>query len=222
MAKLNIKDLEGNDVGTIDVADEVFAAKVNEHLLWEVVRWQRAKARAGTAKTKERSEVHGTHAKMYKQKGTGNARHGARRVNVFRGGGQVHGPRPRSYEFSVNKKARAGALRSALSLRAAEGNLTVVRDFAVPDAKTRNLVAALTKLDAQHALLVDEAGNVSLRRSANNLQRALHLPPEGLNVYDILRHPKLLISEAALRRVEARLTLQPSAESRKAQEGAAQ
>ena len=124
---------------------------------------------------------------------------------MFRGGGQVHGPRPRSYEFSVNKKARAGALRSALSLRATEGNLTVIRDFAVPDSKTRNLVAALTKLDANKALLVDDAGNESLRRSSNNLQTAQHLATEGLNVYDILRYPKLLISETALRQVEARL-----------------
>ena len=205
MAKLKVLDLEGNGVGEIDVADEVFAAEVKEHLLWEVVRWQRAKARAGTAKTKERSEVHGTHAKMFKQKGTGNARHGSRRVNVFRGGGQVHGPRPRSYEFSVNKKARAGALRSALSLRASEGNLVVIRDFTVADAKTRNLAAALAKLDAGKALLVDSADNMSLKRSSNNLPTAQHLAPEGLNVYDILRYPKLLISEASLRSVESRL-----------------
>lgn len=207
MAKLKVLDLEGNGVGEIDVADEVFAAEVKEHLLWEVVRWQRAKARAGTAKTKERSEVHGTHAKMFKQKGTGNARHGSRRVNVFRGGGQVHGPRPRSYEFSVNKKARAGALRSALSLRASEGNIMVIRDFAVPEAKTRNLVAALVRLDAGKALLVDSGDNVSLKRSSNNLQTAQHLVPEGLNVYDILRYPKLLISETSLRSIESRLRL---------------
>lgn len=205
MAKLKVLDLEGNGVGEIDVADEVFAAEVKEHLLWEVVRWQRAKARAGTAKTKERSEVHGTHAKMFKQKGTGNARHGSRRVNVFRGGGQVHGPRPRSYEFSVNKKARAGALRSALSLRASEGNIVVISDFAVADAKTRNLVAALARLDANKALLVDSATNISLKRSSSNLQTAQHLAPEGLNVYDILRYPKLLISESSLRTIESRL-----------------
>jgi large subunit ribosomal protein L4 len=212
MAKLNVKDLEGNDVGSIDVADEVFAAEVKQHLLWEVVRWQRAKARSGTAKTKERSEVHGTHAKMFKQKGTGNARHGSSRVNVFRGGGQVHGPRPRSYEFSVNKKARAGAMRSALTLRASEGNLTVIRDFAVPDGKTRNLAAALGKLDARRALLVDSATNESLRRSSNNLPDAQHMAPEGLNVYDILRYPKLLISETALRQIEARLLGTPAEE----------
>lgn len=205
MAQLNVKDLDGNDVAQIDVADDVFAAEVKEHLLWEVVRWQRAKARAGTAKTKERSEVHGTHAKMFRQKGTGRARHGSARVNIFRGGGQVHGPRPRSYEFGMNKKARAGALRSALSLRVSQGNLTVIKDFSVPDAKTRNLVAALTKLDAHEALLVDEADNVSLRRSSNNLPKVQHIAPEGLNVYDILRHPKLLVSESALRAIEARL-----------------
>lgn len=205
MAKLNVKDLEGNDVGSIDVADEVFAAEVKEHLLWEVVRWQRAKARSGNAKTKERSEVHGTHAKMFRQKGTGNARHGSRRVNVFRGGGQVHGPRPRSYEFSMNKKARAGALRSALSLRASQGNLTVLEDFAIADGKTRNLVSALTKLDAHGALVVDVADNESLKRSSNNLPKTQHLVPEGVNVYDILRHPKLLISKTALRQLETRL-----------------
>src|SRR5690606_18824188 len=110
-----------------------------------------------------------------------------------------------SYEFGMNKKARSGALRSALSLRASEGNLFVIRDFAVPEAKTRNLVQALTKLDAQHALLCDDGGNVSLRRSSSNLQKALHIAPECLNVYDILRHPKLLISETALRLIESRL-----------------
>ena len=105
MAKLNVIDLEGTPVGEIDVADEVFAAEVKEHLLWEAVRYQRAKRRSGTAKTKERNEINRTSAKMFKQKGTGNARHGNKRVNIFRGGGTVHGPRPRSYAFHVNKKA---------------------------------------------------------------------------------------------------------------------
>ncbi len=205
MAKLNVIDLEGNNVSEIEVSDEVFAAEVKEHLLWEVVRWQRAKKRAGTAKTKERSEVHGTHAKMFRQKGTGRARHGSSRVNVFRGGGQVHGPRPRDYSFSVNKKVRAGALRSVLSLRVSQGNLVVIKDFAVSDAKTKNLAAALTKLNAAKALLVDDKANVSLARSSHNLPTAQHLVPEGVNVYDILRFPKLLISETSLRTLESRL-----------------
>ncbi len=205
MAKLPVKNLEGKKVGSLDVADDVFAAEVKEHLLWEVVRWQRAKKRAGTAKTKERSEVKGTHAKMFRQKGTGNARHGARLVNVFRGGGQVHGPRPRSYEFSVNKKAREGALRSALSLRAKDGGLVVIKDFQVPDAKTKNLALALDKLEAGKALLVDSRENESLKRSSRNLPNADFLDVRGLNVYDILRHPVLLISESSLREVESRL-----------------
>ena len=163
MAKLNVIDLEGQGLGEIEVADEEFATEVKEHLLWEVVRWQRAKRRAGTAKTKERWEINATGAKMYKQKGTGNARHHSRRPNIFRGGGQVFGPRPRSYEFDVNKKVRSSALRSALSLRAAAGNLLVVRDFTVPESKTRNLHRALTKLDAIKSLLVDVETNESLR-----------------------------------------------------------
>jgi large subunit ribosomal protein L4 len=205
MAKLKVTDLEGKVLETIDVADDVFAAEVRENLLWEAVRWQRAKARSGNAKTKERCEVHGTHAKMYKQKGTGNARHGAARVNVFRGGGQVHGPRPRDYTFKMNRKALRGALRAALSLRAAAGNLVVVRDFTVPEAKTKHLASALAKRGTEKALLVDTAENLSLRRSSRNLQQADYLDVRGLNVYDILRHPTLLISEASLREVEARL-----------------
>lgn len=205
MAKLKVIDFNGADQGEIDVADSVFGAEVKEHLLWEVVRYQRAARRAGTAKTKERSEVHGTHAKMYKQKGTGNARHSSRRVNIFRGGGQVHGPRPRNYAFHVNRKVMAGALRSALSLRAKEDALVVVREMAVADGKTKNLVASLSKLEAPKALLVDNGDNVSLKRSSKNLQTVDFLDERGLNVYDILRRPKLFISERSLRAVEQRL-----------------
>jgi len=211
MAKLNVKDLAGKDIGEIEVSDAVFAADVKEHLLWEVVRYQRAAKRGGNAKTKERSEVHGTHAKMYRQKGTGNARHGARLVNVFRGGGQVHGPRPRSYAFHVNKKVMAGALRSALSLRAGAGKIVVIRDFSVEDGKTKNLSSALAKLDTPKALLVDGGSNDSLKRSSRNLKDANFLDVHGLNVYDILRYPCLLISESSLREVEARLSKNSSA-----------
>ncbi|TPV94116.1 MAG: 50S ribosomal protein L4 [Myxococcales bacterium FL481] len=206
MAKLNVIDFDGNAVREIDVTDSVFAAEVKEHLLWEVVRYQRAHRRAGTAKTKERGEITAlSKAKMYRQKGTGNARHGSERANIFRGGGQVHGPRPRSYDFHVNKKAMAGALRSALSLRAREGALVVLSSMEVNDAKTRTLVGALDRLGARGALLVDAGENTSLRRSSRNLPDTDFLDVRGLNVYDILRHPKLLISEASLRNVETRL-----------------
>jgi large subunit ribosomal protein L4 len=206
MAKLKVVNLEGADVGEIDVADAVFGADVKEHLLWEAVRWQRAKRRAGTAKVKERNEITSrTKAKMYKQKGTGGARHGNARANIFVGGGQVHGPRPRSYAFHMNKKALAGALRSALSLRAKENALVVVRDFAVESSKTKNLAKALGKLSAEKALLVDDGGNDSLRLSSRNLPTALFIEPRGLNVYDVLRFPKLLISESSIRELEKRL-----------------
>lgn len=205
MAKLNVTDLAGNSLGEIEVADAVFAAPVKEHLLWEVVRYQRAARRAGTHCTKTRAEVWITGKKMTKQKGTGGARHGSRRSNIFRGGGAVHGPRPRSYAFSVNKKVMAGALRSVLSLRAQAGDLMVVRELALPEIKTKSLFQALNTLKAPKALVVDSGENKNLRISAQNLRTSSFLDVRGLNVYDIMRFPKLLISESSLRSIEARL-----------------
>jgi large subunit ribosomal protein L4 len=208
MAKLNVIDLSGAAAGELEVADEVFATEVNEHLLWEVVRSQRAAKRAGTAHTKTRAEVAITKAKIYRQKGTGNARHGSRRANVFKGGGVVHGPRKTvNHNIRINRKSVAGALKSALSLRAAAGNLVVIKEFkGASKASTKELNGALGKLEAGKALLVDDASNEWLQLSARNLADADFLADAGLNVYDILNHPKLLISETSLRKVEARLT----------------
>lgn len=213
MAKLNVIDLSGAAAGELEVADEVFATEVNEHLLWEVVRSQRAAKRTNTAHTKTRAEVSYTKAKVYRQKGTGNARHGSRRANIFRGGGVVHGPRNAvNHTIRVNRKAVAGALKSVLSLRVAAGNLVVIKEFkgaqgeGAKKANTKELNAALGVLEAGKALLVDDAGNEWLKLSARNLAEADFLADAGLNVYDILNHPKLLISETSLRKVEARLT----------------
>lgn len=205
MAKLIVKDLTGAQVGEIDVADTVFAAPVKEHLLWEVVRYQRAARRAGTHATKTRAEVSLTGKKMTKQKGTGGARHGSRRTNIFVGGGNVFGPKPRNYAFHVNKKTMAGALRTALTLRAKDGNLVVLRDLQLPEIKTKAFAQTLATLEAPKALVVDSGDNQNLRLSARNLADASFLDVRGLNVYDILRFPKLLISESSLRQVEARL-----------------
>ncbi len=213
MATLPVIDLEGSEVGKIEVSDDVFGAEVREHLLWEAVRAQRARKRAGTAKVKDRGEVHGTRTKMYKQKGTGNARHGSRRVNVFRGGGQVHGPVPRKYDVGVNRKAMAGALRSALSLRAKAGDLLVVKELTGPEIKTKALAGALEKIGAPRALLVDSGDNRWLRLSARNLPRAQFLDVRGANVYDILRFPKLVVSEASLRELSDRLAKTAKKES---------
>ena len=211
MAKLTVTDLTGTKLDEIDVADAVFAAPVKEHLLWEVVRYQRAARRAGTHCTKTRAEIHITGKKMTKQKGTGGARHGSRRSNIFRGGGQVHGPRPRNYAFHVNKKVMAGALRSVLSLRAQAGDLVVIRDFSLPEIKTKALFQALHSLNVPKALLVDSGENTNLRISAQNLAKSSFLDVRGLNVYDIMRFPKLLISETSLRAIETRLNKSPRA-----------
>ncbi|PCC70019.1 LSU ribosomal protein L4P [Nannocystis exedens] len=206
MAKLIVKDLTGAQVGEIDVADAVFAVPVREHLLWEVVRYQRAARRAGTHSTQTRAEVSVTGKKLHKQKGTGGARHGSRRANIFRGGGQVFGPKPRNYAFHVNKKVMASALRTALTVRASKGDLVVIRDLQLEAVKTKTIAQALTALGAPKALVVDAGDNTNLRLSTRNLAAASFLDVRGLNVYDILRFPKLLISETSLRAVEARLS----------------
>jgi large subunit ribosomal protein L4 len=206
MAKLSIKDLSGADVGELDVADDVFAAEVKEHLLWEAVRVQRAARRQGTSHSKTRAEVRMTKDKLYRQKGTGNARHGSRRANVFRGGGIVFGPRTRDFSIGMNKKAMAGALRSAVSLRAQAGNLIVVKELTGDEIKTKALATALDKLQAPKALIVDDGDNRWAKLSARNLATADYLDVGGLNVYDILDHEKLVMSEASVRKLEARLS----------------
>jgi large subunit ribosomal protein L4 len=205
MAKLDVIDLTGKSVGSLDVDDAVFNAEVKEHLLWEVVRMQRARKRRGTHCVKTRSEVNLTKAKVYKQKGTGHARHGSKRSNLYPKGGVVHGPRPHLYILGVNKKTMASALRSAISLRARSGDLVVVKAFAGDAPKTKLLAKALETIKAPRALLVDAQSNAWLERTSKNLAKADFLPVGGLNVYDVLRYPKLLIAEGVLRELETRL-----------------
>jgi large subunit ribosomal protein L4 len=205
MAKLDVIDLTGKTVGTLDVDDAVFGAEVKEHLLWEVVRSQRAAKRRGTHNTKTRSEVYLTKAKVYKQKGTGHARHGSKRSNLYPKGGVVHGPRPHLYILGVNKKVMASALRSAISLRAKAGDLVVVKAFTAELPKTKLLAKALEAIKTPRALLVDAQDNAWLQRTSKNLAKAAFLSVGGLNVYDVLRYPKLLIAEGVLRDLEARL-----------------
>jgi large subunit ribosomal protein L4 len=215
MATIDIKNLDGKSVGTVDLDDSVFAVEINEHLLWEVVKAQRAKKRAGTHSTKRRDEVRGGGKKPFKQKGTGNARQGSTRAPNYVGGGKVFTPKPRDYEYHMPKKAMAGALRSALSLRAKEQKIIVVESFTFDAPKTKLVDKAITALGAVSALLVD-AANESLRRSTRNLQRAKYLAPEGLNVYDVLDHETLIMTRSTLDAVTARLKVAP-----RSQEGAA-
>ncbi|MGC4066251.1 MAG: 50S ribosomal protein L4 [Polyangiaceae bacterium] len=205
MAKIDVYDLERKKVGELDLADEVFAAEVKEHLLHEVVVAQLASRRAGTHAAKERSAVQGSKKKLYKQKGTGNARHGAIRAPIYVGGGRAHPPKPQDWSMRPPRKVRLSALRSALSLLNKEGRLTIVDSISFDAPKTKRLATALAALQASSStLVVDGRGNENLILSIRNLPTSSFLPPEGVNVYDLLKHDHLVVSKDAAKALEAR------------------
>jgi len=212
--KIEVKNLQGKGVGSFDLDDAVFGADVNEHLLWEAVKWQLAKRRGGNASTKRYGEVRGSSKKVWKQKGTGQARQGSRQAPQWVGGGSVFGPKPRSYAYDLPRKVKKAALVSALSLRASEQKIMVLDAFST-DGKTKSVAAALATLGAHHparkravgkALIVDAKTNEQLVRGARNLPKSQWLAPEGLNVYDILRHEWLILTQAAVQQVTDALT----------------
>jgi large subunit ribosomal protein L4 len=205
MAKIDVFNLDRQKVGELELADEVFAADVKEHLLHEVVAAQLASRRAGTRAAKERSAVQGSKKKLYKQKGTGNARHGAIRAPIYVGGGRAHPPRPQDWSYRPPRQVRAGALRSALSLIFKEGRLTVVDNIQFAEPKTKQMATVLANLKASGTTLVVDSGeNQNLRLSIRNLDESRFLPPEGVNVYDLLRHDHLVVSRDAAKALEAR------------------
>ena len=210
MPKLELKNINGKGVGSIELDDAVFGAEVHEHLLWETVKWQLAKRRAGTASTKRMSEVRGSSIKAWKQKGTGRARQGSRKGPHWVGGGSVFGPKPRSYEYQLPRKVKKVALRAALSLRCSENKLVVLDGFKV-EGKTKEVASILATLDVGKALIVDAKDNALLIRGAKNLPDSMWIAPEGLNVYDILRHETLILTSAAVTQVEQ--ALKPAAEA---------
>jgi len=206
MAKVDVFNLSREKVGELELADEVFAAEVKEHLFHEVVTAQLASRRAGTHAAKERSAVAGSSKKIYKQKGTGQARHGSIRAPLFVGGGRAHPPKPQDFSYRPPRRVRTGALRSALSLLLKEGRLTVVENIDLGEIKTKKLAGVLTGLHTgKKTLVVDEGQNENLKLSIRNLPQSLFLPPEGVNVYDLLRHEHLVVSRAAAKALEARL-----------------
>jgi large subunit ribosomal protein L4 len=203
--QIDVINIEGQKVGQMDIADEVFATKVKEPLLWEAVKAQQAAKRAGTHATKTRMYVRGGGKKPYRQKGTGNARQGSTRSPNFVGGGVVFGPHPRSYEYTLPKKIKKAALASALSLRAQEKKLVVIDKFAFEAPKAKRMASILKTLGFASALVVDAKGNQNLAKSIRNLTKHACLPPEGLNVYDILNHGVLVIAKDVVKAVEARV-----------------
>jgi large subunit ribosomal protein L4 len=205
MATFDVFNMKRERVGSIDLSDEVFGAEVREHLFFEVVKAQLASKRQGTQCAKNRAAVSGSTKKLYKQKGTGRARHGSIRAPVYVGGGQAHPPRPRDWGYEPPRRVRALALTSALSKFGKEGRLVVVDSFDLPEIKTKKLVEALQVLKAEHkTLVVDTGDNEKLRLSIRNCKQHQFLPPEGVNVYDLLRHETLVLSQQAARALEER------------------
>lgn len=202
MPSVDIIDLNNQKVGTVELSDEVFAAPVNENLLYEAVRHHLACARRGTASTKTRHEVAGSGKKLWKQKGTGRARMGSIRSPLWRHGGTVHGPQPHSYAYHLPRKMRMGALKSALSAKLRDGELSVVNEFSISEAKTKAMRQALDRLEANRTVLVvDNAENRNLELSSRNLPGVKLVSSRDVNVYDLLKHERVLLSEAAARKL---------------------
>lgn len=204
MATIDIHNSSCEKVGELELADAVFGAEVREHLLYAAVRYQRAKARAGTHKVKERAEVRGGGRKPWRQKGTGRARQGSIRSPQWRGGGVVHGPRHRSHAFKLNKKVRRLALISALSRRMEESCVVVLDDWRLDGPKTKQVKAMMARFELPDMLIVAERDE-SLELSARNLPNVTFLPPEGLNVYDVLRRSRVVFTRSAVDAVTERL-----------------
>ena len=198
MPKVDIVDLNNQKVGELDLADVVFGAEVNENLLYEAVRHYQAVQRAGTHKTKVRSEVAGSGKKLWKQKGTGRARMGSIRSPLWRHGGTVHGPVPRSYAYKLPRKMILGALRSALSAKLRDGQLTVVQTFSLPDHKSKTIRATLERLEARKkVLLVENDDNRNLSLGSRNLAGVTLVKSREVNAYHLLGHDRVVLSQSA-------------------------
>jgi large subunit ribosomal protein L4 len=205
MAKTTVYDLKRKKKGDIDLPDDIFGVEINEHVLHEVVRMQLNKRRSGTASAKERNAVRGGGAKPYRQKGTGRARQGSSRAPNHVGGGVVFGPRPRDFEFRPPRSVRRKALLSALSLYVRDGRLVVLDDFSMEEPKTKSFVEVMDRFKAASGIVVDNRENLNLNLSVRNAAHFMHLPPEGLNVYDILRHDMLFLTREGLEGAVRRL-----------------
>jgi large subunit ribosomal protein L4 len=201
MPTVDVVDLNNQVVSSVELADDVFGAEVNQSLLYEAVRQYQAGLRAGTHATKVRREVSGSGKKLWKQKGTGRARIGSVRSPLWRHGATVHGPQPRDYSYKLPKKMLLGALRSALSAKVRDGELKVVQNFNFSDHKTKNAMGALSKLEAgRTVLVVDNEDNRNLELGIRNLKGVTLLATREVNPYHLLGHKSVLISEAAARK----------------------
>ncbi len=203
--KIDITSLDGKKAGSIELNEAIFGLEPRPDILARMVRYQLAKRRAGTHKTKDRGEIARTGKKLYRQKGTGNARHGSARVPQFRGGGRAFGPVVRSHAHDLPKKVRALALKHALSAKAKDGGIIVWTNAEIAEPKTKTLKANFAKLGLTNALIVDAAEvKASFGQAARAIPEIDVLPVQGINVYDILRREKLVLTKAAIDALEAR------------------
>lgn len=208
MANVNVVNLRGDKVGEFELADQVFAGEVNEALLWEAIKHYRAALRQGTAATKNRKLVSGSGKKLWKQKGTGRARVGSIRSPLWRSGGTVHGPQPRSYEYAFPRKKLLGALRSALASKLADGKLTIVENFDVAEAKTKHFRTALNKLEAGKTTLLVESSrrlDEKLYLGSRNLAGVELVLSSEVHPYDLLRYEHAIFSKDAIEALQETL-----------------
>jgi large subunit ribosomal protein L4 len=205
MPTVDVYNIQKEKVGELELKDEIFGVEVRGDLLHEVVTWQLACRRSGTASTKSRGEVRGTGKKWWRQKGTGRARVGSHRSPLWRGGGVIFGPKPRSYAYTLPKKVRALALKMALSSKLANGQVVVLDAYPPTAPKTKDFVAVLKTFDLAKALFVAPEDHRALMLSARNVPHVQVMVPAGLNVYDILKHTHLVLFSPALSAIEARL-----------------
>jgi len=206
MSTVEVKNIKNEKVGEVELNDQIFNREVKTFVLHDVVRQQRAAKRAGTASTKTRKDVRGSGAKPWRQKGTGRARAGTRKSPIWRGGGTTFGPKPRDYSFKLNRKVRQQAVSMALSARFQEGNLVVLDDFTMEAIKTKDFVSIMEALELNNALIVVDSENDTLSKSSRNVPGYKVLRTDGVNVYDILLHKKLVVLQPAIERLEERFT----------------
>ncbi|MCA2970731.1 MAG: 50S ribosomal protein L4 [Acidobacteriaceae bacterium] len=207
MPKVDVVDINRTKVGELELSDTVFAAEVNEALLYEAVRNYLANQRRGTASTKTRHEVAGSGKKLWKQKGTGRARMGSIRSPLWRHGGTTHGPQPRDYSYKLPAKMMKGALRSALSAKLRDGELQVVKDFSFSDHKTKTVNNALLRFDSpKTVLLIDNSDNRNLKLGSRNIPGVTLLESKDVNPYHLLGAKRVLISETAAKRLSEGLS----------------
>jgi large subunit ribosomal protein L4 len=205
--ELKIMTLDGGEAGTVALPEAIFGLEPRADILHRCVRWQLAKRQRGTHDVKNRSEINRTGKKIYRQKGTGSARHGPARVNLFRGGGRSFGPTPRSHAIDLPKKVRALALKHALSAKARDGAIIVLDQASLNAGKTKALRTNFTKLGLSNALIIDGVElDAKFALAARNIRNIDVLPVQGINVYDILRRHVLVLTRTALQALEARLT----------------